>query len=121
MRERAQSLGGSLRVESSADRGTTLVFELPYVGQAAEAVAGAWQAAEAPAMTGVSLRVFVIESRPLLLAGFKQVFGQRSDVRLVGDAPTGHEAHGYVARLRPDVVLLDVDADPEEAEMVPAR
>lgn len=118
MRERAQSLGGSLRVESFPDRGTTLVFELPYVGQAAEVAADAWQAAEARPMTGVNLRVFVIESHPLLLAGLKQVFGQRNDVRLVGDAPTGREAHGYVARLRPDVVLLDVDADTEEAEAV---
>ena len=30
MRERAESVGGTLRVESEPGSGTTVVFELPY-------------------------------------------------------------------------------------------
>lgn len=116
MDERARSLGGTLEVEAEPGRGTTLTFELPGVDTVAElAENGSPAAGELAPPTGVSLRIYVIEPQPLLLAGIVHVLRQEPDIRVVGAARGGSDAHGHIVRQRPDVVLLDIDHDPVAA------
>lgn len=120
MRERAQSLGGRLLIDSAIGHGTTLTLELPDVRDAVDFEPPADPDLPA-ALNGVSLRVFVVEPHPLLLAGITHALEQRGDVRLIGRAATAAEAHSSIARLCPDVVLLDVDADEGQAHELMRR
>jgi DNA-binding NarL/FixJ family response regulator len=54
------------------------------------------------------LRVLIADDQALMRAGFRMILGAEPDLEVVGEATTGHEAVVEVARLRPDIVLMDV-------------
>jgi DNA-binding NarL/FixJ family response regulator len=54
------------------------------------------------------LRVVIADDQALMRAGFRMILGAEPDLEVVGEATTGHEAVVEVARLRPDIVLMDV-------------
>jgi DNA-binding NarL/FixJ family response regulator len=56
----------------------------------------------------MSLGVLIADDQALMRAGFRMILGAEPDLDVVGEATTGHEAVVEVARLRPDVVLMDV-------------
>lgn len=59
-------------------------------------------------MSGTSIRVLLVDDQPLLLQGFSMILSVEDDVEVVGQAGDGAQAVEAVARLRPDVVLMDV-------------
>jgi DNA-binding NarL/FixJ family response regulator len=56
----------------------------------------------------VSIRVLIADDQSLVRAGFRLVLENHPDVEVVGEASNGHEAVHGTARLRPDVVLMDI-------------
>jgi two-component system NarL family response regulator len=108
MRERAGALGGLLTVDSGPRGGTRVRFELLGVGDADGdlGVPAAETGALGVAAAGI-LRVFIIDRHPLMRAGLLHLVGSASDLRVVGQASSAHEAGAQLRRLRPDVVLLD--------------
>jgi DNA-binding NarL/FixJ family response regulator len=54
------------------------------------------------------LGVLIADDQALMRAGFRMILEAEPDLEVVGEATTGHEAVAEVARLRPDVVLMDV-------------
>jgi signal transduction histidine kinase/DNA-binding NarL/FixJ family response regulator len=116
MCERAQSLGSRLRIDSAEGQGTSLTLEVADIHEPEERTHPGEPVAEQDASTGVMLRVFIIESHPLLLAGVTHVLGRGAGIRVVGQAARAVDAHGQIARLRPDIVLLDVDDNIEQAQ-----
>ena len=58
-------------------------------------------------MTDV-LRVLVVDDQALMRSGFSMMLGAEADIEVVGDASDGAEALEQCRRLRPDVVLMDV-------------
>lgn len=54
------------------------------------------------------LRVVVVDDQPLVRAGFSKILERERDISIVGEAADGVQALEVVARLRPDVVLMDV-------------
>lgn len=54
------------------------------------------------------LQVVVVDDQPLVRAGFSKILEREPDIEIVGEAVDGLEALEVVARLRPDVVLMDV-------------
>ncbi|WAL65683.1 response regulator transcription factor [Amycolatopsis cynarae] len=54
------------------------------------------------------IRVVVVDDQELMRAGFRMVLGAQQDVDLAGEAGNGAEAVELAAKLRPDVVLMDV-------------
>jgi DNA-binding NarL/FixJ family response regulator len=58
--------------------------------------------------TSVSTTVFIADDQAMVRQGFGALLAAQHDISVVGDAPDGRIAVAEVARLRPDVVLMDV-------------
>ncbi|GAA2816076.1 response regulator transcription factor [Saccharopolyspora taberi] len=53
-------------------------------------------------------RVLLVDDQELMRMGFRMVLDAQDDLEVVGEAHNGEEAVEMAARLRPDVVLMDV-------------
>jgi DNA-binding NarL/FixJ family response regulator len=56
----------------------------------------------------VSIRVLLADDQALLRTGFRMILQAQPDLEVVGEAVDGADAVRQVAKLRPDVVLMDV-------------
>jgi DNA-binding NarL/FixJ family response regulator len=54
------------------------------------------------------LRVLIVDDQALVRTGFRMILDAEQDMEVVGEAANGKEALAEAARLRPDVVLMDV-------------
>jgi DNA-binding NarL/FixJ family response regulator len=54
------------------------------------------------------LRVLIADDQDLFRAGFSMILSAQPDMTVVGEAANGAEAVQHAARLRPDVVLMDI-------------
>ena len=54
------------------------------------------------------LRVVVVDDQALVRSGFSMILGVEPDLEVVGEASDGRAAVEVVTRMRPDVVLMDV-------------
>jgi DNA-binding NarL/FixJ family response regulator len=54
------------------------------------------------------VRVVIVDDQALVRSGFRMILSVEDDVDVVGEAANGAEAVDVVRRLRPDVVLMDV-------------
>ncbi|GAA4554082.1 response regulator transcription factor [Pseudonocardia xishanensis] len=54
-------------------------------------------------------RILVVDAEGIVRLGLRQLFAVEPDLRIVGEAATPRDALVAADRLRPDVVLLDVD------------
>jgi len=64
------------------------------------------------------IRVVIADDQALVRSGFRMILDAKADIEVVGEAGDGAEATALVARLEPDVVLMDVrmpDVDGLEA------
>ena len=57
------------------------------------------------------IRVLVADDHPIVRQGLVGVLSDEDDLEVVGEAGSGREAVAAAARLRPDVVLLDLEMD----------
>jgi DNA-binding NarL/FixJ family response regulator len=57
---------------------------------------------------GVSIRILLVDDQALLRTGFRMILSAQPDLEVVGEAIDGADAVRQVARLRPDVALMDV-------------
>jgi DNA-binding NarL/FixJ family response regulator len=56
----------------------------------------------------MTIRVVLADDQALVRGGFRMILDARPDIDVVGEAGNGAEAVEVVARLRPEVVLMDV-------------
>jgi len=57
----------------------------------------------------MAIRVFLANSRVILLDSLQVLLEIQQDIRIVGKATNGHDAVRKIRKLRPDVAILDVD------------
>ena len=53
--------------------------------------------------------ILIVDDHPLLRHGLRDVIGQSSRFKIVGEAPDGQEALRQLACLKPQMVILDID------------
>jgi DNA-binding NarL/FixJ family response regulator len=56
----------------------------------------------------VTIRVLIADDQGMVRTGFTAFLSAQPDIEVVGEASNGAEAVDHAARLRPDVVLMDV-------------
>src|SRR5690242_17382303 len=66
-------------------------------------------------------RVFVVEDQPTLLKNLLKVLGTFPELELVGSAQDGEQAVEEILRLRPQLVLLDLELPSLHGIQVTAR
>lgn len=57
----------------------------------------------------MAIRVFLVDDHALVRTGFRLILGGEPDLEVVGEAETGEEALPQIRRLKPDVVLCDLN------------
>ena len=62
-------------------------------------------------MSADVIRVVLADDHSVVRAGLKAVLGTAKDIEVVGEASGGREAVALVARLKPDVVVMDLSMD----------
>lgn len=56
-----------------------------------------------------SVRILIVDDHPVVRDGLESMLATQSDFEVVGEAGTGTEAVARATRLRPDVVLMDLE------------
>jgi DNA-binding NarL/FixJ family response regulator len=56
----------------------------------------------------MTIRLLIVDDDPLVRAGLTLMLGGAEDIEIVGEAADGAEVPGLVARLAPDLVLMDI-------------
>jgi DNA-binding NarL/FixJ family response regulator len=59
-------------------------------------------------MTGEKIRVVLVDDHAVIRAGLEQLLAGTEDIEVVGSAGDGRQALEVVRRVRPDVVLMDL-------------
>ncbi len=62
-------------------------------------------------MSGDLIRVLLADDHAVVRAGLKAVLGTARDIEVVGEAKNGKEAVELAARLKPDVIVMDLSMD----------
>ena len=56
----------------------------------------------------MTIRVLLADDQPLVRSGLRVLMADTDDIRVVGEAANGAEAHRLVRDVHPDVVLMDI-------------
>ena len=121
IRERMRALGGSFDLQSVPGRGTTAMLVLP-LARSAEAnvlsseLGGTEQSIHpAPGLPQSALpkntatRVLLVDDHAMVRQGLRSVLDAYEDLQVVGEARDGAEALQLVEKLRPRVVVMDIN------------
>jgi CheY-like chemotaxis protein len=67
-----------------------------------------------------AISVVVVHPQRLVRAGIAALLEREDGIEVIGEAASGDEAISLARRLRPDVLLMDVELDRDPAELVRA-
>jgi CheY-like chemotaxis protein len=127
IRERMRAIGGRFELESAPGRGTTAVLVVPLVLKEKDAPNGDEPETADSAMESIvgagmppcdsqadhhgphQIRVLLADDHLMVREGLRTLLKEQEDIAIVGEAWDGEEAVAFADRLRPDVVIMDVN------------
>jgi PAS domain S-box-containing protein len=105
IRERLELLGGKVELESAPGDGTRLTLLVPVDGVLLPSMSRR-AAAEHAGGALPPVRVLIADGRALTRKSLAALLAARSDIRVVGEASSGHETLALARLLEPDALLL---------------
>ena len=57
----------------------------------------------------MSIKVFIVDDHALVRTGFRLILGREVDIEVLGEAESGEDALPQIRKLKPDVVLCDLN------------
>jgi CheY-like chemotaxis protein len=123
IRERMNALGGSFDIQSVSGKGTTATLTLP-LGTSAELSVSTPLPKERPVTqshynltlstngdgrSSKTIRVLLVDDHVMVRQGLRSVLEGYTDLELVGEAGDGEEAVILAEKLRPAIVLMDIN------------
>ena len=124
IRERIESFGGALEMDSAPGRGTRVSLLIPVSsveppGQSPDVVAPERQKQTTTAVptvppvsrskTGRKVRVLLVDDHEIAREGLRTLLEKEADLLVVGEASDGEMAVEMARLIRPDVIIMDVD------------
>ncbi len=127
IRERMHALGGTFELLSAPGKGTTAVLTLPITNSAESAVLSPDSARptissrdsvlpsdsppdiQQPTPSSARIRVLLVDDHAMVRQGLRSVLDAYDDVEVVGEASNGEEAVEIAGRLRPSLVVMDIN------------
>jgi CheY-like chemotaxis protein/anti-sigma regulatory factor (Ser/Thr protein kinase) len=132
IRERMRALGGTFDIESAPGKGTTATLTLPFEEESAvecENLESGLESedsgkphgrrydhstahAQPPTYSqpgGKPIRVLLVDDHAMVRQGLRSVLDGYADIEVVGEASNGEEAVVMTQRLRPSLVLMDIN------------
>ncbi|HEU5407032.1 MAG TPA: PAS domain S-box protein, partial [Nitrospira sp.] len=122
IQERMRALGGSFTIDSAPGHGTVATLILPLVRSADDnqpqpsvtESEDAWAtvpADEADSLTNgrMMVSVLLVDDHAMVRQGLRSVLDAYADIQIIGEARDGVEAVKSVEKLRPQVVVMDIN------------
>ncbi len=126
IRERMTCLGGSFEVESTVGRGSSATLLLPLAATtASKSLREVWIDQSAPSpplfrpvegphdssrdLTQPTINVLLVDDHAMVRQGLRGVVDSYPHLHVVGEASDGIEALEAVRRLKPEVVVMDIN------------
>ena len=110
LRERLRLVGGSLEFQAQKNKGTSVTIVVPLDD---ESKPDGKLYPEDP-FSRVSpdletIRLLIVDDHKMMRDGLRKILEEQPDIEIVGEATDGGMADKMVSRLRPDIVLMDVN------------
>jgi CheY-like chemotaxis protein len=106
LRERLALLGGRLEILANGPKGTHILLAVPLKKNSRLAAERAPRQITPPRS---QVRILVVDDNELMREGLRKVLSEQPDLKIIGEAGSGEAAVLLARRLKPDVVLMDVN------------
>jgi signal transduction histidine kinase/ActR/RegA family two-component response regulator len=112
IRERAQRIGGYLKIKSQPGQGSSLILVTPAQTAATQEPVKAGDSTDADGQKTVSIdtkmRVLFVDDHKVMRQGLIGLISGQPDIEVAGEAANGREAVELARQLRPDVIVMDI-------------
>lgn len=108
LRQRLALLGGRLEILPHGAKGTHILLAVPRKNLRLRSGGTAPFRHQVPPRRS-PIRILIVDDNELMREGLRKVLGEQQDLRVIGEASNGELAVSLARRLKPDVVLMDVN------------
>lgn len=115
IRDRLALIGGELRIRSAVGQGFSVDIIVPYDAQTPPVPQGPGKRREhkrgprAELTAAGKIRVMLVDDHTVVRDGLKMILQDETDIDVVGEAGDGEKAVKLAGKLRPDVIIMDVN------------
>ena len=118
IRERLKILGGTFALTSQPGMGTSATLNVPLVKKGRLTTEQALSPSETSASTcpsvvsektATTIRILLVDDHPMVRQGLQALLESYSDLEIVGESGDGEAAIASTERLRPNIVIMDVN------------